>query len=581
MRLKITTKKKINQPIIRQDKKNFFAKWRLFIVYGLIFISFLSLIGHLAFLQVFDPDRLIREADKRSLREKEITALRGTILDRTGRVLAASVDMYDVWADPKLINEKGGVNAEDSRWQALADSIQTPVLTLASKINNSNARFIYLSRHISETMANYIRQLKLPGVAFDKSPKRYYPAGENLAQLIGFTNISGIGAEGIEHSYNSWLTGESGKRTFRRDRFGRVIENIASIDSEKGQDIILSIDQRLQNLVYKELSQAVSFNKADSGSAVLIDVKTGEILAMATAPSYNPNNRANVKNELLRNRAVTDAFEPGSTVKPLIVMAALENKVATTRSVIDVRPFYVNHYEVKDVSPQVSLTLEGILMKSSNVGVSRLALQMSPETIIKFYARFGFGQPTKLGLGGEARGTISAQRKYWSDIERATYSFGYGLTVTPLQLARAYATIGSYGIYRPVSLLRLDEPNKGVRVVDHDIAKTVVQMMRSVAESGGGAKAAVPGYSVAIKTGTAKKLGSSGKYVNQYIAYTAGIAPATSPRYSLVVIIDNPKAGQYYGGAVSAPVFSRIMGSVLRTMNIKPDQPIDNFPANR
>lgn len=581
MKLKITTKNKLNQPIIKQEKKSFFAKWRLFIVSALIFISFFSLIGHLAFLQVFDPDRLIREADKRSLREKEITALRGTILDRTGRVLAASVDMYDVWADPKIINQKGGVHVEDSHWQALAESLHISVSTLASKINNSNARFIYLSRHISETMANYIRQLKLPGIAFDKSPKRYYPAGENLAQLIGFTNISGIGAEGIEHSYNSWLTGESGKRTFRRDRFGRVIENIASIDSEKGQDIVLSIDERLQNLVYKELSQAVNFNNADSGTAVLIDVKTGEILAMATAPSYNPNNRANIKNELLRNRAVTDAFEPGSTVKPLIVMAALENKVATTSSVIDVRPFYVNRYEVKDVSPQLSLTLEGILMKSSNVGVSRLALQMDPETVVKFYARFGLGQPTNLGLGGESRGTISAHRKYWSDIERATYAFGYGLTVTPLQLARAYATIGSYGIYRPVSITRLNEAVKGIRVVDRDIAKTVVKMMRSVAESGGGSKAAVPGYSVAIKTGTAKKLGSSGKYVNQYIAYTAGIAPATAPRYSLVVIIDNPKAGKYYGGAVSAPVFSRVMGSVLRTMNIRPDQPIENIPANR
>ncbi|WP_392566783.1 peptidoglycan glycosyltransferase FtsI [Utexia brackfieldae] len=563
----------------RQEKKSFFAKWRFFIVYGLIFIAVIGLVVHLVILQVFAPEKLIKEGDKRSIRHQEITMPRGTITDRSGRILAVSIGMQDVWADPKIINQQNGVDVNDTRWRALADGLAIPVTDLAKKLNGNSSRFVYLSRQITTEVADYIRHLKLPGIYFEPSSKRYYPAGEQLAQLVGFTDIDGNGAEGVERSFNSWLTGESGLRTIRRDRFGRVIEDINSVAGEVAQDVVLSIDERLQNLVFKELSLAVEFNKAVSGTAVLVDIKTGEVLAMATSPSYNPNNRTDFQRDLLRNRAVTDAFEPGSTVKPLVVMAALENNIVTPTTIIDTRPFYVNRFEVKDVSPQRELSIQGILQKSSNVGVSRLALQMDPAKVVEFYSRFGLGQPTNLGLGGETKGTISANRKHWSDIERATYAFGYGLMVTPLQLARAYATIGSYGIYKPVSILRVDDPVKGTRVVQESIAKTVVQMMKTIAETGGGIRAAVPGYSVAIKTGTAKKVGSSGKYINEYIAYTGGIAPATAPKYSLVVIIDNPKAGQYYGGSVSAPVFSRIMGGVLRTMNIEPDKPIENSPV--
>ncbi|OCG18098.1 peptidoglycan glycosyltransferase FtsI [Gilliamella sp. Fer1-1] len=561
------------------SKKQFFTPSRFYIVYTLIIFAIISLIVRMALLQIIEPDKLIAEGNKRSIRHQEMDAPRAMITDRHGRALAVSVPMFDVWADPKIVVQKGGVKADDIRWQGLAKTLNIPMSTLEQKLGNASMRFVYLSRQVTPTISDYLKKLKLPGISFAKTSKRYYPAAENIAQLIGLTDIDENGAEkgseGIEKSFNKWLIGESGQRIVRRDRVGRVIEELERTESETAADLTLSIDERLQSLVYTELSQAVEFNKADSGTAVLVDVHTGEILAMATSPSYNPNNRSSLDYNLLRNRAVTDAFEPGSTVKPLVVMAALEKKIANLNTIIDTRPFYVNRYEIKDVSYQKSLNLAGILEKSSNVGVSKLALQMQQGDLVEFYSRFGLGQPTELGLGGEVSGSIAADRtRKWADIERATFAFGYGLRVTPLQLARAYATIGSYGIYRPVTILKATEPVKGKRVVSEKDAKTVVQLMEAVAVTGGGTKASVPGYSVAVKTGTAKKL-SGGRYVNQYLAYTAGIAPATGPKYSLVVVIDNPKAGQYYGGSVSAPVFSRIMGGVLRTMNVKPDRQID------
>jgi cell division protein FtsI (penicillin-binding protein 3) len=561
------------------SKKQFFTPSRFYLVYCLIIFAIICLMTRMAILQIIEPDKLIAEGNKRSLRHQEMDAPRAMITDRNGRALAVSVPMFDVWADPKIVVQKGGVNPADARWQGLAKVLNIPMSILEQKLNNPSMRFVYLSKQITPTISGYLKKLKLPGVSFAKTSKRYYPAAENIAQLIGLTDIdehgTEKGSEGIEKSYNKWLIGESGQRIVRRDRRGNVIEELERINSETASDLTLSIDERLQSLVYSELTQAVEFNKADSGTAVLIDVHTGEILAMATSPSYNPNNRSLIDYALLRNRAVTDAFEPGSTVKPLVVMAALEKKIADLNTVIDTKPFYVNRYEIKDVSYQKSLNLAGILEKSSNVGVSKLALQMQPADLVEYYSRFGLGQTTGLGLGGEVSGSIAADRtRKWADIERATFAFGYGLSVTPLQLARAYATIGSYGIYRPVSIIKVTKPVQGERVVPENIAKKVVQLMEAVAVTGGGVKASIPGYSVGVKTGTAKKL-SDGRYVNQYLAYTAGIAPATAPKYSLVVVIDNPKAGQYYGGSVSAPVFSHIMGGVLRTMNVKPDRQVD------
>lgn len=560
-----------------------FEKWRFYVVYGVIFIALLALLIQLAYLQLVDADKLIAEGNKRSLRYQNVYVPRAMILDRNERALAVSVPMYDVWADPKIVKQAGGVDVSDIKWRELAKSVSLSVDELEHKLDQPKLRFVPLSKQISPTQADYLKALKLSGINFNKTSKRFYPLGSSVAQLIGLTNVdNGIesGVEGIEKSYNELLIGEAGQRVIRRDRFGRVIEKIQHIDGEAANDLVLSIDERLQSLIFSELDLAVKFNKADSGTAVLIDINTGEVLAMVTNPSYNPNNRSRIDSSLLRNRAVTDAFEPGSTVKPLVVMAALEKKIADLNTIIDTRPFYLNHYEVKDVSYQKALNLAGILEKSSNVGVSKLALKMRPEDLVEFYSRFGLGQSTGLGIGGESSGSIAANRTKWLDIERATYAFGYGLMVTPLQLARAYATIGNYGIYKPISILKVTEPVEGKRVVSESIAKTVIKLMEAVAVTGGGVKASVPDYSVAVKTGTAKKLGPNGKYINEYIAYTAGIAPASKPRYSLVVIIDNPKAGQYYGGTVSAPVFSRIMSGVLRTMNIAPDRKQDSKQIN-
>lgn len=559
----------------KNDNKYALPTWRFKVVYGFIIVAIFGLVVNFAILQIVKPEKLINEGDKRSIRHQEMVVPRASITDRNGRPLAVSVPMIDVWVDPKVVRENGGIEVTDIKWQELANSLGLSVGNLASKINNSSQRFVYLARQVTPEIADYLKKLKLVGLNYDRSSKRYYPSGDVVAQLIGFTDIDSNGSEGLERSYNSWLTGESGQRIVRRDRFGRVIEDIDMVEGEMAPDLVLSIDERLQNLVFKELSSAVEFNKADSGTAVLVDVHTGEIIAMASSPSYNPNNRLKIDPSLLRNKAITDAFEPGSTVKPLIVMAALENKVADESTIIDTRPFYVNRYEIKDVSPQRQLNLAGILAKSSNIGVSKLALQMDPHTVVDFYARFGLGQSTELGIGGESKGTIAANRTRWADIERATFAFGYGLTVTPLQLARAYAAIGNYGVYRPVSIMKVNEPVMGTRIVSEKIARTVVTMMEAVAEANA-ARAGIPEYSSAIKTGTAKKLSATGTYINQYIAYTAGIAPASQPRYSLVVIIDNPKAGQYYGGAVSAPVFGKIMGGVLRTMNVVPDRPLPN-----
>ena len=355
------------------SKKQVYTRTRFYLVYGFILLAIISLLVRLAILQIIEPDKLIAEANKRSIRHQEMSALRAMITDRNGRALAVSVPMYDVWADPKVVIEKGGVDHNDIRWQGLAKTLNIPMPTLEQKLDNSSMRFVYLSKQITPTIADYLKQLNLPGISFAKTSKRYYPAAESIAQLIGLTDVdqngSETGSEGIEKSFNKWLMGESGQRIIRRDRTGRVIEELERTDSEVASDLTLSIDERLQSLVFSELSQAVQFNKADSGTAVLIDVHTGEILAMATSPSYNPNNRSSIDYSLLRNRAITDAFEPGSTVKPLVVMAALEKKIANLNTVIDTSPFLVNRYEIKDVSYQKSLNLAGILEKSSNVGV--------------------------------------------------------------------------------------------------------------------------------------------------------------------------------------------------------------------
>ncbi|CAK9886041.1 MAG: Peptidoglycan D,D-transpeptidase FtsI [Candidatus Erwinia impunctatus] len=555
----------------RKEDLASFVSWRFALLCGCIFIALVGLMSRMAYLQVFNPDELVREGDMRSLRVQEVPTSRGLITDRSGRPLAVSVPVNAIWADPKELHDKGGITL-DSRWKALSDALSIPLDQLSARVEaNPGGRFVYLARQVNPAIGEYIKKLKLPGIHLREESRRYYPAGQVTSQLIGFTNIDGQGIEGVEKSFDKWLTGQPGERTVRKDRYGRVIEDISSVDSRAAHNLTLSIDERLQALVYRELNNAVAFNKAESGSAVLVDVNTGEVLAMANSPAYNPNNLAGASKDVMRNRAITDIFEPGSTVKPMVVMTALQRGIVKENSVLVTEPYRVNGHEIKDVARYNELTLTGVLQKSSNVGVSKLALAMPPSALVDTYSRFGLGKPTNLGMVGESSG-LYPQRQRWSDIERATFSFGYGLMVTPLQLARVYATIGSYGINRQLSITKVDPPVAGQRVFPESVVRSVMHMMESVAlPGGGGVKAAIKGYRIAIKTGTAKKVGPDGKYVNKYIAYTAGVAPASQPRFALVVVINDPQAGKYYGGAVSAPVFGVIMGGVLRTMNIEPD----------
>ncbi len=559
-----------------QGKQNF-IQWRFGLMCVGISVILAVLLMRIAWLQVIKPDNLVAQENMRSLRVEQTPIPRGMITDRNGQPLAVSVPVDAVWADPYEVAQKGGVE-NSSRWQALAQTVNMPFNELAERINHDpHMRFIYLGRQIEPNVADYVKQLKLPGIYCKDESRRFYPAGETAANLVGFTNIDDQGIEGVEKSFNRLLTGVAGQRVVRKDRFGRVVETLSSTDSSPAHNVALSIDLRLQRITEEALSNAVAFNKADSGASVLVDVNTGEILALANYPTFNPNNRTGAQEDDFRNRAISDIFEPGSTVKPMVVMTALKQGIVKQDSLLDTHPYTLSGHLIRDVAFYPQLTLTGILQKSSDVGVSRMALAMPITALLKTYLAFGLGQPTDLGLTGESSG-LMPHRQRWSELDRATFSFGYGLMVTPVQLARVYATIASDGIYRPLSITRIDPPVMGQRVMDEALVHEVKHMMESVAlPGGGGIKAAVRGYRVAVKTGTAKKIGPDGQYIDKYIAYTAGIAPASRPRFALVVVINNPQGGKYYGGAVSAPVFSTIMSEVLRTMNVEPDAlPEDN-----
>ena len=557
---------KPNKPKVVYEKS--FLQARYISVLSLILLGLIALVSQAAYVQIVNADSLIDEADKRSLRKQEIQFVRGSILDRNGQLLSVSVPMYSVVADPKFIFDENALKDKE-RWQKLAEALGISYSNLVKRIEKDpKSRFVYLSRQISPTLAQYVKELKITGIVLKSEARRFYPRVEETAHLIGYTNIDGAGIEGIEKSFDSMLVGKSGSMTYRKDRFGNIVENISDVKKYDAQDVTLSIDEKLQSMVYREIKKAVAENKAESGTAVLVDVRTGEVLAMANAPSYNPNNRVGVKSELMRNRAITDTFEPGSTVKPFVVLTALQRGAVRRDEIINTGPLILNGHEVKDVAPRDQLSLDGILENSSNRGVSRLALRMPPSALMETYQNAGLGKPTDLGLIGEQSGLLNANRAHWSEIERANVAYGYGLNATPLQIARAYVTLGSFGIYRPLSITKVDPPVVGQRVFSEKITREVVNMMEKVAIKNG--RAMVEGYRVGIKTGTAKKL-ENGRYVDKYVAYTAGIAPITDPRYALVVLINDPKAGQYYGGAISAPVFSSIMSYALRSNNVPPD----------
>lgn len=569
---------KLNKPKITFETS--FLKGRYRWALGFVFLSLFALIARAAYVQIVNVEELTNEADKRSLRVQEIKSARGSILDRNGQMLSISVPMFQLKVDPKVILENDGIAKNKEKWKALAEVLGMSYKDLVSKIESKpKLREIVLARQISEQIKNYAQDLKLPTMIISSDYRRFYPRAEETAHLLGFTDVDNNGIEGIEKSFNSLLVGKSGSRTYRKDKYGNIVEDIANIKKYDAHNVTLSIDKDLQAMVYLEIKRAVAENNANSGTAVLVDIRTGEILAMANAPSYNPNKRTGVSEDLMRNKAVTDTFEPGSTVKPFVVLTALQNKVVRRDEVINTGPLVLTGKEIRDVAPRDRQTLDEILINSSNRGMSRLALRMPPSALMDTYQAAGLGKPTDLGLGGEQIGYLNANRKRWSDIERANVSYGYGINATPVQIARAYLTLGSFGIYRPLSITKVDPPVIGNRVFSEKITRDVVNIMEKVAIKN--KRALVEGYRVAIKTGTAKKI-EKGRYVDKYMAYTAGIAPVTDPRFALVILIDEPKAGQYYGGAVSAPVFSAIMGAALRAYNITPDGvPVENTKTTK
>ncbi|ELK8588777.1 peptidoglycan glycosyltransferase FtsI [Vibrio vulnificus] len=548
-------------------------RWRFHLVLGFVFLAFAALVVRLAFIQVIEPDNLIREGDLRSIRVKALPSARGIISDRNGEPLAVSVPVEAVWADPVTIFKEKALDNKQ-RWYALADVLGLQREELIERIErNENRRFIYLQRQVSPAMANYIRELKIPGVGLKSESRRYYPAGEVSAHLVGVTGIDGHGLEGVERSYDNWLTGEAGKQTIRKDRYGRVVENIAYEDRQEGKSLELTIDQRLQAIAYRAIKQAVADHRATSGSAVMLDVKTGAVLAMVNAPSYNPNNRSDWQSYKMRNRIITDSLEPGSTVKPFVILAALENGVATKDTVIDTGNgiLQVGGSRVRDTSKVGKADLTEILKKSSNIGVTKLSMEMPVEAILGMYNSVGLGEPSGLNLVGEVTG-IFPTRSRWSPIERATLSFGYGLSITPIQLAHAYATLGNEGMYEPIHIIKSNDRDMAKQVVSKQHAREVLNMLETVTQKGGSARrAAVPGYRVGAKTGTSRKA-TAGGYSDEYITYTAGMAPVSDPRIALVVVVNEPQGDDYYGGSVASPVFSEIMKGALQILNVAPDE---------
>ncbi len=527
------------------------------------------LVARAVHLQVLDTDFLNRQADSRHLRTEKISAHRGTITDRNGEPLAISTPVDSVWANPKQF-----APAVDSV-PKLARALGIDSQMLMRRITRSmDKEFLYLKRHLSPEQAADVLALKLPGINVQREYRRYYPASEVTGHLVGFTNIDDEGQEGVELAFNHWLAGESGAKRVLKDRLGRSIENVASIrPPHHGKDLRTSIDLRLQYLSYRTLKSAIRQHNARSGSIVVLDVQTGEVLAMVNQPSYNPNDRSQFAAERYRNRAITDIFEPGSSLKPFVIAAALESGQYRPSSIVDTAPGFVivGPKKIEDTRNLGRVSLTTILARSSNVGITKLAMTLQPDQLWDTMTHFGLGELTTSGFPGESAGMLT-HFSNWRPISQATLAYGYGISVTPLQLAQAYAAIGNGGRMRPVSLVALDQPNEGEQAISPGTATAVRRMLEEVVRPGGtGTKAAIDGYRIAGKTGTAWKFATGGYSEDKYISIFAGLAPASDPRLATVVVIDEPSGELYYGSDVAAPVFADVMSESLRLLAVAPD----------
>ena len=547
--------------------------WRFRLVLGVLFAMVAVIVWRIVDLHVFDHDFLKAHGDARSVRHIPIPAHRGLITDRNGEPLAVSTPVTTLWGNPK---ELMGAR---QHWPTLAAALGLDPQALSAKLQqNAGREFLYLARGLTPEQGEAVLAHKIPGVYSIEEFRRFYPAGEVTAHLIGFTDIDDRGREGVELAFKQWLAGMPGQREVLKDRRGRLIKDVGVARNAKpGKELALSIDLRLQYLAHRELRNALVENKAKAGSLVILDVQTGEVLAMVNHPTYNPNNKRTLQPQAMRNRALIDVFEPGSTVKPISMMAALESGRWKPTDTVEVWPhsLRIGRYTIRDVSrgggPVLDLT--GILIRSSNVGISKIAFDIGGEAIYHKMQQLGLGQDTGLGFPGEQVGNLPNHRK-WPQAETATLSYGYGLSVTAIQLAHAYATIANHGRMVPLSLARVDQPAAVSQVIPDEVARTMQGMLQQVVEAPGGAhRAQVPGYHVAGKSGTARKnsVGSKGYKQNAYRSLFAGFAPTSSPRFAAVVVIDEPGGEGYFGGLVSAPVFSKVMAGTLRLMNIAPD----------
>ena len=537
---------------------------------GVFLASALVLAWRSVDLMLLRKEFLQDRGDARSLRVVEIPAHRGVIRDRKGEPLAISTPVSSVWANPRRLMQAR------SQWPVLATVLGMKPERLVAILEPRRRReFVYLKRHVPPALAARVMALGVPGVALQREFRRYYPAGEMAAHVVGFTNVDDQGQEGLELTFDQRLRGEPGLKQVIRDGKGRVIEDVEGIrPMRRGEDLVLSIDRRLQYLAYRELQAAVSRHQARGGSLVLLDPHSGEVLALVNQPSFNPNNRSGLKSEYFRNRAVTDLVEPGSTIKPFTIAAALESGDWTPESRIDTSPgsFAIGRHRIRDTHNYGRISLADVIRKSSNVGASKIALSLEPERLWKMYRAVGFGQIPGAGFPGEAAGHLADWRD-WGEVEQATIAFGYGLSVSCLQLARAYTVFANGGLLPALSVLRRERPASLQRVMGPLTARAVLRMLESVVASGTGRRAAVAGYRVAGKTGTVHKLGREGYAEDRYLSLFAGIAPASAPRLVMAVMIDEPRSGEYYGGVVAAPVFSRVMRESLRLLDIPPDAP--------
>ena len=555
----------------QQPRDTALPVWRRRVLLLGLLIGFMVLVGQSIYLQSTKKEFLQKQGGDRYIRTLSLQADRGKITDRNGVILAGSSPVGSVWANPSV------VKMDAKQKVALAKLLKIKTTTLNEKLSNKKREFVYIKRRIAPSLANEVKALKIKGVHLEREYKRFYPAGNMVSHVVGFTGVDGDGQEGVELIRNAELTGKVGQRRVIKDRAGHIVEELEVVSEPRdGKELALSIDRRIQYLVFRELSKSVAKYKAKAASAVVLDAKTGEVLAMVNLPTYNPNNPVNSRGKT-RNRALTDVFEPGSTMKPVTAAMEFGGYAPTTK--VKTAPGYmmVGSATIHDTHDYAELTVSEVVKKSSNVGSAKIALSLDKKKLWNVFNQLGFGEKTDIGFPGEARGKVR-DYKTWRPIEQATMSYGHGISVTLLQLARAYTVFTNDGELKPVSLVKLDKAPIGQPVFSASVANSVKDMLELVVQEGGtGTKAQVAGYRIAGKTGTAHKLGANGYERDKYVGSFVGLAPASNPRLIMAVMIDEPTSGQYYGGTVAAPVFSSVMSEVLRLLAVPQDAPNTNI----